>query len=569
VARRGPSPLLYVRFNGTPGGRVTVYRGDQGGPREFDFPVTLGFRPGYVYRVKIDHLPGQQQPIYPTLEVRGSLYLSPQVNPADYPVPFNTDGTEVERIFQGVFVSKVVYLEHPDSAAPAATRPGQLLERTLPPGDDLLEEARQYGRPMVVVRVGERPVSAAELTAAAIPGTVLLPAEKTLMPPRVPPFIPCLPVTPFDPVLGPRPPEEECLQDGGDCGRPAAIGAGGRLEGLDPTDTVAEYTDSRGRRHVTPSNRICLCVPRFAAVRSELPLAGYETRLAPANAAEAARQIALGMRVPSAEAHLWDHLTAYRMKQRPSAAVSETGVGRLLKLEVLNAIHVYEGPALALATPGVVQLTEVERLKLAKQVMFARTFRNRIAPTTVGTSEGAAVVGRVEGLGLYTATEETCDVTAICEPPQLVVEKPMHLVKWADRQAAEVGDVVTFYLKYSNCGGKPIEDVAVSDSLTGRLEYVAGSAKTDRNAVFTMQQNEAGSMILRWEVSGKLMPGQSGVISFQARARNAKQVKQVTAFSHSLPLTALSLLITLTLSDIGDENVGGVTVMWGENLGGF
>jgi uncharacterized repeat protein (TIGR01451 family) len=130
------------------------------------------------------------------------------------------------------------------------------------------------------------------------------------------------------------------------------------------------------------------------------------------------------------------------------------------------------------------------------------------------------VVGRVEGLGLYTATEDTCDVTAICsEPPQVLVNKPMHLIKWADRQSAQVGDVVTFYLKYSNCGGKPIEDVAVSDSLTGRLEYIPGSAKTDRNAVFTMQQNEAGSVILRWEISGKLMSGQSGVISFQARVR--------------------------------------------------
>jgi uncharacterized repeat protein (TIGR01451 family) len=516
---RGPSPLLYVRFTGAPGARVTVYRGDQGGPRELEFPVTLGFRPGYVYRVKIDHLPGQQQPIYPTLEVRGSLCLSPKCNPADYPVPLIIDGAEVEHIFEGVFVTKVIYLEHPDRAAPSATRPGQLLERTLSPGDDLLDEARQYGRPMVVVRLGERPVSIAELTAAAIPGTILLPTEKTLPPARVPPFVPCLPVPLFDPILGPIPPEEECLKDGGDVGRPAAIGPDGRVEGLDPTDTVAEYTDSHGRRHVTPSNRICLCVPRFAAVRSELPLAGYETRLAPVRAEEANRQVLVGATVPSLEAHKYDQLNAVRANRRPSMAVSETSVGRFLTLAVLNAYQVYEGPALALGTPAVAQLTEVERLKLAKQVEFARSFHGHRGPSTVATSEGAAVVGRVEGLGLYTATEETCDVTVICQPPQVVLEKPIHLIKWADRQCAEVGDVVTFYLKYSNCGGKPIEDVAVSDSLTGRLEYVPGSAKTDRNAVFTMQQNEAGSVILRWEVSGKLLPGQTGLISFQARVR--------------------------------------------------
>ncbi len=371
---------------------------------------------------------------------------------------------------------------------------------------------------MAVVRVGERPVGEAELKAQAIAGTILLPTEKTLPPPRVPPWVPCFPT--FAPVLGPRPPEEECLQDGGDVGHVAGIGPDGRVAGLDPTDTIAEYTDSQGRRHVAPSNRICVCVPRYAAVRSELPVAGYATIAAPANAGEAIRQVQAGVRVPSLETHRWEQLNAVRADRRPSAAQAETGVGRFLTIEVLNAYHVYEGPALALGTPGLAQLTSVERLRLAKQVEFARQFTNRTATTAATVTAGPAAVGRVEGLGLYTATEETGDVTCICsEAPQVMVDKPLRLCKWADRQSAEVGEVVTFYLKYSNGGGKPIEDLAVSDSLTGRLEYIAGSAKTDRNAVFTMQQNEAGSVILRWEVSGKLLPGQSGVISFQARVR--------------------------------------------------
>jgi len=31
--------------------------------------------------------------------------------------------------------------------------------------------------------------------------------------------------------------------------------------------------------------------------------------------------------------------------------------------------------------------------------------------------------------------------------------------------------------------------------------------------------NEAGSLILRWEVSGTLQPGQTGRLRFQAKAR--------------------------------------------------
>ena len=58
-----------------------------------------------------------------------------------------------------------------------------------------------------------------------------------------------------------------------------------------------------------------------------------------------------------------------------------------------------------------------------------------------------------------------------------------------------------------------------SDSLTARLEYIPGSARSDRDAVFTLQQNEAGSVALRWEITGVLQPGKSGVVSFQARIR--------------------------------------------------
>ena len=79
--------------------------------------------------------------------------------------------------------------------------------------------------------------------------------------------------------------------------------------------------------------------------------------------------------------------------------------------------------------------------------------------------------------------------------------------------------MVTFFLRYSNHGGRPLTDVAVSDSLSGRLEYVAGSAQADRDAVFTTEQNEAGSTILRWEISGRLAPGQTGVLRFQAKVR--------------------------------------------------
>ncbi len=44
------------------------------------------------------------------------------------------------------------------------------------------------------------------------------------------------------------------------------------------------------------------------------------------------------------------------------------------------------------------------------------------------------------------------------------------------------GDVVTITIRYANTGAKAISDIVVSDSLSGRLEYVPGSAETDRPA---------------------------------------------------------------------------------------
>jgi uncharacterized repeat protein (TIGR01451 family) len=117
------------------------------------------------------------------------------------------------------------------------------------------------------------------------------------------------------------------------------------------------------------------------------------------------------------------------------------------------------------------------------------------------------------------ATAETRSLTACCHEIAEIPDSPLLLFKCADKGAAQVGDVITFTLKYANQGGKPIRDVALTDSLAGRLEYVPGSAEADRDAVFTTQENEAGGQVLRWEINGVLQPGASGIVKFKARVR--------------------------------------------------
>jgi uncharacterized repeat protein (TIGR01451 family) len=516
---KGPAPLLFVRFAGPVGMHVTVYQGSAPG-RDFVAPVTIGLRPGYLHRVRLSGLP--QRPgvaLAPTLEVRGTLCVTPQLRAVDYPAPVVFTDVDIDRVLAGSFLTKLVYLECPDTAIATASRADQPLETNLPPNYNLLEEALSLGRPMLVVRMGQRDVSVEELAHQSVPGTALYPGETFLPPPACPPRLPwaCVPV--YDPLYGPKPPEEECLHDGGDVGTPAGLDAQGRLHGLDPSDSIAEYTDSHGRRHIACSNRICLCVPRYAVLRSELPLAAYDTAVGPVGARVVHEQLQIDVRQPPREAEQNEYVAAMKGREKPTAALGVQGITDILHVEVLNASLLEIGPAEALGTEAVLRLTEVERVRLAKQLELARVLSERVGLQGVVGTQGTAVVGRVEGLEVVSAAVETRDLTICCHEAPHPPECPLHLFKWASAQSAQVGDTVTLFLKYTNHGGRPIDDVAVSDSLTGRLEYVPGTAKSDRPTVFTTQENEAGSLVLRWEVSGRLLPGQSGVVSFQAQVR--------------------------------------------------
>jgi uncharacterized repeat protein (TIGR01451 family) len=511
----GPAPLLFVRFSGPAGMHATFY---QGRPTGYDYaaPVAAGLRPGYLYRVKLsgftDH-PGVS--LYPTLEVRGSLALRPGMTAAAYPAPVALTEADMRSALAGSLVTKVVYLEDPDKAVPIAAKPDQVLEADLPVPLDPLAESRELGRPMLIVRLGEREVSPEELVSQNVPGTILLPGEKGMTMPRVGPCLPwgCWPI-------GTRA-EEECLHDGGDRRLRAGIGPDGRLKGLDSEDTVAEYTNGRGCRDVVPSNRICICVPRYGVLRAVLPLGRVEGELIPTDARLVKGQVMVQTKVPSLLTKQYDQLKGYQGRLRPSGAESVGGPGTLLRVHVLEANNIEIGPWIWIYTPAARQLTEVQRTYMKRQIEFAKRLTSLTGLAGTEQVIGTAVVGRIQGHAeVIEGVMETRDLTCLCEKPEVLLpDKPLLLCKWADKHAAQVGDIVTIYLRYSNHGGQPITDVAVSDSLNGRLEYVPDSAQSDRPAVFTTQENEAGSLILRWEVSGRLLPGQSGVVRFQVKVR--------------------------------------------------
>jgi uncharacterized repeat protein (TIGR01451 family) len=191
----------------------------------------------------------------------------------------------------------------------------------------------------------------------------------------------------------------------------------------------------------------------------------------------------------------------------------------IAETQVLKAQTIDIGLAEAIGTSKFYMLTDVERLKLLKTMEYARKITKSYGTRGMSVIETTAVMGRVDGVAVMESELSPREACGVCiESPQMPA-KPLMLCKWADKQSGQIGDVVTFTLKYVNLGGQPITEVAVNDSLTGRLEYVPGSAQSSRDAVFTTQANEAGSLILHWEISGKLLPGQSGTVRFQAKIK--------------------------------------------------
>ena len=488
--------------------------------RSFPAPVVVGMRPGYIYRVELSEIPGRPGlTLFPTLELRGALHLPPKLTASSFPATVHLSDMDVEAIARGSLITKLIYLENPDRADPRPTRPGEVIETDVPARANLFQEARERGRAMILVHVGERVPMREELVAQNVPGTILLPGARSMGLPTAPPAFPPIPANFFDPFHGPRLPEEECLHDGGDRGPKAVLDGQGQLHGLDPEDTIAEFTDSKGRRSIACSNRVCLCVPRFAVLRKELPLAKSETVISPSDTRLVQKQLLYEKTTPSELALQYARLQGYQGRLKPGVNINEKGPGVLIGLKVLQAHQIELGPAEYIGRKEVKTLSLIQQAQLVKQVELVRLFTG---VTSVAGVEQDVITGEVSGvkrLKVVSAEASVRDITVCCNEAPHLPDKPLFLTKCADRSSAQVGDVVTFSLRYSNVGGRPITDVAVSDSLSGRLEYVEGSAEADRDAVFTIQENEAGSAVLRWEIGGRLLPGQSGRLRFKARVR--------------------------------------------------
>jgi uncharacterized repeat protein (TIGR01451 family) len=202
-------------------------------------------------------------------------------------------------------------------------------------------------------------------------------------------------------------------------------------------------------------------VPRFAAAVAEIGFASHHIA-----------------RVPQTGIHV----------QPVTAVVVKTGAGVQTGGELISAMTggTRPGGVQSVAAPGV-----IEQL--------------------VGRPQGMFSVKGVAALATLIGVDE---ITSFPNCNSLLLQKRVEPAN-PDR----IGQEVTFFLRFTNATKETISSVIISDSLTARLEYLDNTAKCSRPATFTIQKNEAGSVILRWALDDKLQPGEDGIISFKAKIR--------------------------------------------------
>jgi uncharacterized repeat protein (TIGR01451 family) len=454
-----PAPLVAGKFLLPEGVRVTAFPGSELA-RMYDGQIVIGFRPGYVFRFELTNLPYNPfKSLYPEVELRGVLVPRPGMKYMDYPIPLYFTQGDIDRVLKGAMITKVIYLEDPEKALPITIQPDFPVETTDASEEEAIKNATEHGRLMAIVRLGDRKPLIQELQTVANTGTILLPGERYLKAPCLPPILEYFAVPLYDPILGSRIPKEECFPNGGDKKDILGIGPEGQLGGLNATDVGVEFTIN-GKRRVTTSNVASICAPRFLIRRADvLPNGLINMQAIVANVGQMGSATIKERVAPMADIAR-EKANEYNGRVRASIYVGKIGTS---------------------------------------------FFINTSKPIAIAQVEGVQVQG------------------ALVEPEQLTASPslgPLTVTKIIDPPGPkQSGDIVTITIRFANTGLRPVSELVVSDSLSGRLEYIPGSAQTDRAANFTAAENEAGSVVMRWELPGELYPGQAGTIKFKAKVR--------------------------------------------------
>ncbi|MER3440386.1 MAG: hypothetical protein C4296_03290 [Gemmataceae bacterium] len=529
-AARGPelvqAPLLYVRLQAPEGSSIQLATSQ--GARQYDTPAVVALRPGYGYHISIFALRSGKVRVeaHGTLTVLDTLLVPVRTSAISFPAPLPITDEDLDAAESNQLVTKVVVVETARPGWPGTSTVAQPAVLEVPPAEDLEERARRWGRPLLILRLGQRQPE---------------PRDPHVYPSACPfgtckqqnhirtqaghgstwPYRPGLPASSRTVFNRPADPEENLIRDGGDFGQPVRLTPQGASDGLEPGDAVIEYRSSQQvGKSIVPANPVFIWSPRFLIFQQMLGFDALTGTDEAGHMQSAQARAALVARDDLRQVRQRDDVHQAHVRSHLHANIGRSYAGRIEEINTLDAVHIEVGSFAYWGSERFVLVKDEQKKRMVQQIAGARALSRRAAIAGVHEDIGIQAVGRVEGMGTIQAAVQTSEAVSLDRnEPVRVPEKPLQILKWASKETAQPGDIVTFFIRYSNLGGQPIHDIAITDSLSGRLEYIPCSAASDREAIFATQTNEEGSVILRWEIRDPLPPKAHGVVRYQVRVR--------------------------------------------------
>jgi uncharacterized repeat protein (TIGR01451 family) len=302
---------------------------------------------------------------------------------------------------------------------------------------------------------------------------------------------------------------DEYVFDGGDRNAPVAMHSSQR-SGLDTEDTVAAFTDHTGTARTEASNRVAVYAPRFGSIRTVTQLQA-DTKVD--RAAGAKDNIAVG------------NLKTGKAAQEN---VHDTVLYGMEKRDRLDGMKGSTPPMQSLRTDVANQNRKVDEGHEGRAISGSDTF-NRNDGIIISQQMQNAIVWTRDDFPVITAsTSNASEISAKFKVQQTVgVEDNrrttgnIHIVKLADRDEAQSGEIITFTIRFTNTGDFDVYDVRIVDNLTPRLEYVPGTAQIDaaHPGEVSIEPNGEGSSILTFTLDQPLKGHASGTMTFEARVK--------------------------------------------------
>lgn len=528
--------IQFVRIEGLDG--MVVEFATASGTVRVVTPAVVGLATGMTYRVRLTNIPSRPQvDLHPTLQLIGFLAPPANVSPQAHPIRLRFDLRDIDDASFGKHLRNAVYLEDPESAIPIAFPADDVPMLDLAPGENPLDVASGLGRPLILVQLGNRlPM---ERDDAVNPPVFLLDAAATLgdlaavrinalrllnmvewqfaagplglLPPADvggPAALCHRPTSAQRGFVHDRMPDDERICNGGDKLPYVYQQFRGGVSGVQPADTAAVYNRPGDRPRLVTSNTVCVYSPRFGIVRSEWLAAG-RTQV---DNTFAANQIAARQAMRGRERSDTDQQRSRVSRLRQADRAVQTEMRELAsgvqETRVIAAARNREGIAMNSGWQLITALRQGDAARLAAAIEAAGTFARHDFPAYTALTESG---GQVSG------NTRTAQVEQFREPYRRPGD--IEIQKLTTSQSAQSGDTIEFYILYRNHGQQPVEGLSIIDNLVPRLEYVPGTAQSDRGAVFTASPNNVGAQELRWDIPGMIRGGDQGAVWFQARVR--------------------------------------------------